>query len=273
MKTERRILLKDLWVPLSAAVARQRQVETIANNVANANTPGFKKDQLTFKEYIVSQNKGGEDIDLPNKTWTPEDFYKTHNNENSYVKIDGSFTNFDQGDLLPTKNNLDIALRGRGFIEILTPQGLRYTRKGALSISNEGRLITDQGYPVVSARVDYNQRPSFIQVPDRKVSINQEGQVFTDQGVISKISITEFKDINSLKKEGNSMFINPSNENIETEKLKTIVLQGFLEQSNVNAIQEMAELIKASRNFDSVQNVIKTYDSMANKANTTLLRF
>lgn len=265
--------MKDLWVPLSAAIARQRQVETIANNVANANTPGFKKDQLTFKEYIVNQSKGGQDIDLPNKTWKPEDFYRTHNNENSFVKIDGTFTNFEQGDLIPTKNNLDIALRGNGFIEILTPQGLRYTRKGALSISNEGRLITDQGYPVVEKRDDYSQQPNFIQLPERKVSINQEGQIFTTQGPVGNISITEFKDINALKKEGNSMFINPSLENIKASPMKTLVLQGFIEQSNVNAIQEMAELIKASRNFDSVQNVIKTYDSMANKANTTLLRF
>jgi flagellar basal-body rod protein FlgG len=265
--------LKDLWVPLSAAIARQRQVETIANNVANANTPGFKKDQLTFKEYVVNLDKGGNDIDLPNKTWKPEDFYRTSNNEDSFVKIDGSFTNFEQGDLIPTKNNLDIALRGNGFIEILTPQGLRYTRKGALSISNEGRLITDQGYPVVKSRIDLGQKPEFIQLPERKVSINQEGQIFTDQGIVDRLSIVEFLDPQALKKEGNSMFINPDIKNVKADSPKTIVLQGFLEQSNVNAIQEMAELIKASRNFDSVQNVIKTYDSMANKANTTLLRF
>lgn len=265
--------MKDLWVPLSAAIARQRQVETIANNVANANTPGFKKDQLTFKEYVVNHEKGGNDIDLPNKTWTPEDFYRTQNNENSFVKVDGSFTNFQQGDLLPTKNNLDVALRGQGFIEILTPQGLRYTRRGSLSISNEGRLITDQGYPVVNSRDDYNQKPEFIQLPEKKVSINQEGQIYTDEGVVGTLSIVSFKDINALKKEGSSMFINPSIDNFNNEQKNTTVLQGFLEQSNVNAIQEMAELIKASRNFDSIQNVIKTYDSMANKANTTLLRF
>ena len=234
--------MKDLWVPLSAAIARQRQVDTIANNVANANTPGFKKDQLTFKEYIVSQDKGGQDIDLPNKTWSPEDFYRTHSNEDAFVKIDGSFTNFSQGDLLPTSNNLDIGLRGAGFIEILTPQGVRYTRKGALSISNEGRLITDQGYPVLKARTSPEEKPEFIQLPERKISINQEGEIFTSQGLISKISIQEFKDINALKKEGNSFFTNPSDENLKTESNNTIVLQGFLEQSNVNAIQEMANL-------------------------------
>ena len=217
--------MKDLWVPLSAAIARQRQVETIANNVANANTPGFKKDQLTFKEYIVNHEKGGSDIDLPNKTWKPEDFYRTHNNENSFVKIDGTFTNFEQGDLIPTKNNLDIALRGSGFIEILTPQGLRYTRKGALSISNEGRLITDQGYPVISSRDDYTQNQISSSYPKEKFQSIKKRQIYTNQGPVDKISITEFKDINALKKEGNSMFINPSIENIQNDPVQTVILQ------------------------------------------------
>ena len=264
--------MKDLWVPLSAAIARQHQVDTIANNVANANTPGFKKDQLTFKEYIVSQNQGGEDIDLPNKTWTPEDFYRTNGNENSYVKLDGQFTNFSQVDLLPTNNPLDLGLRGKGFIEILTPQGLRYTRKGSLSISNEGRLITDLGYPVIKSRTDFTQKPEFIIVPNRKISINAQGQIFDKNGPVSEISIVEFGDVNAVHKEGEGLYINPTVENI-SKGANTSIHQGFLEQSNVNVIQEMAELIKASRNFESIQNVIKTYDSIANKANNTLLRF
>lgn len=264
--------MKDLWVPLSAAIARQQQVETIANNVANANTPGFKKDQLTFKEYIISQNQGGDDIDLPNKTWSPEDFYRSHGNEKAYVKLDGHFTNFAQGDLSPTSNPLDLGLRGKGFIEVLTPQGLRYTRKGSLSISNEGRLITDQGFPVVKRRNNFEQKPEFIVVPNRMISINGQGQIFDSNGPISEISIAEFKDISALHKEGEGLFINPSINNI-TKSLNTSVHQGFLEQSNVNVVQEMAELIKASRNFESIQNVIKTYDSIANKANNTLLRF
>ena len=265
--------LKDLWVPLSAAIARQRQVDTIANNVANANTPGFKKDQLTFKEYVISQDKGLSDINLPNKTWTPEDFYRTDGRENSFVKIDGQYTNFKQGDFLPTKNPLDIALRGTGLIEVLTPQGLRYTRRGSLSISNEGRLITDQGYPVLKARETFSEPPEFITLPERKVSINTSGEIFDKNGLISKISVVEFKDKNSLLKEGDSLFINQDPGNINLAKSNTSVIQGHLEQSNVNAIQEMAELIKASRNFESIQNVIKTYDSMAKKSNNSILRF
>ncbi|MAW06955.1 MAG: hypothetical protein CME61_01590 [Halobacteriovoraceae bacterium] len=271
--TEQGVNLKDLWVPLSAAIARQRQVDTIANNVANANTPGFKKDQLTFKEYVISQDKGLSDINLPNKTWTPEDFYRTDGRENSFVKIDGQYTNFKQGDFLPTKNPLDIALRGPGLIEVLTPQGLRYTRRGSLSISNEGRLITDQGYPVLKARESLNDPPEFITLPERKVSVNTSGEIFDSNGLISKISVIEFKDNNSLLKEGDSLFINQSPENVNFSGKNTDVIQGHLEQSNVNAIQEMAELIKASRNFESIQNVIKTYDSMAKKSNNSILRF
>ena len=267
--------MKELWVPLSAAIARQGQVDTIANNVANANTPGFKKDQLAFKEYLAVLEKGGEDINLPNKTWSPEDFYHTHGNENSFVSIDGTYTDFSQGSLIPTGGPLDVAIRGKGFFEIETPNGPRFTRRGNFSVSNEGRLITDQGYHVLSKQEGPGQEIAsrYILIPDRRVSINADGEIFDPAGVVGKIGITEFKDHKALKKEGNSMFINPDIENINLSENKTKLFQGFIEQSNVNIINEMSSLIKASRNFESIQKVIKTYDSMAEKSVNNLLRF
>ena len=86
------------------------------NNVANANTPGFKKTDLTFREHLTVLENGSVDNTLPNKTWSPEDFYKTHGNESSYVKTDGSYTNFNQGQIIPTGNIYDLALKGPGFL-------------------------------------------------------------------------------------------------------------------------------------------------------------
>ena len=143
------VSLKDIWVPLSAAVAQQNKVDTIANNVANANTPGFKKDRLVFKEYLTALEKGLEDIDLPRKEWAPRDFYRSQGGENALVKTAASFTIFEQGALTPTGNPLDIAINGEGFIKILTPNGPRYTRRGNLSLSKDSLLVTDRGHPVL----------------------------------------------------------------------------------------------------------------------------
>jgi flagellar basal-body rod protein FlgF len=143
--------MKNIWVPLSGQVAQQRKVETIANNVANANTVGFKKDQLVFKEHLTALTKGSDDIHIPRKEFSPDDFYHTQGAENAMVAVDGSFTIFEQGQLQPTNNPLDVALQGDGFIEVLTPTGVRFTRKGNLSINRDGELVTDTGFRVLSA--------------------------------------------------------------------------------------------------------------------------
>ncbi|WP_372653927.1 flagellar basal-body rod protein FlgF [Halobacteriovorax sp.] len=277
--------MKELWVPLSGAIAQQRKVETIANNVANANTPGFKKDQIVFKEYLTQFEKGhNQDIDLPHKEWKPEDFYRSYGAEHARVKVDGSFTDFQQGQTSPTGNPLDIALKGKGFLEVLTPNGVRYTRKGNLSINPAGLLVTDGGDPVLS-RLDPalitaggdlpapNERT--IQLPQSagRLSINFQGELSNNNGKISDLSVVEFNDIHALKKEGNSFYINQNIKNISTDQNKTAVYQGFIEQSNVNAIQEMSDLIKANRNFESIQRVIKTYDTISGKGVNEIAKF
>jgi len=277
--------LKELWVPLSGALAQQRKVETIANNVANANTTAFKRDQLAFKEYLTAQQKGIEDIDLPNKEWAPEDFYRSYGAENSMVEVQGSYTNFSQGQIRPTNNPLDVAINGQGFIEVLTPNGIRFTRNGSFTVSNNGELTTKEGYPILSKRPFSDNESSardlaslpkpkerIIRLDDSPLSINEQGQIFQKNQIISHISIVEFKDTDGLMKEGKSFFINNERNNILGPK-KTRILQGSLETSNVNAIKEMSDLIKAHRNFETMQKVIKTYDSMASKAYNEIGKF
>lgn len=141
----------NIWVNLSGQIAQQRKVETIANNAANANTVGFKKDQLVFKEHLTALTKGVDDIDIPRGEFSPEDFYHTQGAENAMVAIEGNYTIFEQGQLIPTQSPLDIGLKGKGFIEVLTPTGVRFTRKGNLSIDREGSLVNDQGFKVLNA--------------------------------------------------------------------------------------------------------------------------
>ena len=145
-------LLKNIWVPLSGQIAQQRKVETIANNIANANTAGFKKDSLVFKEHLTALTKGADIVDLPRKEWKPDDFYRSQGAENAYVKVDGSYTDFEQGPLSPSHNPLDLALFGKGFFEVLTPTGIRFTRKGNFTISKDGELVTCLLYTSPSPR-------------------------------------------------------------------------------------------------------------------------
>jgi flagellar basal-body rod protein FlgG len=277
--------LRELWVPLSGAIAQQRNVETIANNVANANTPGFKREQVVFKEYLAALEKGDKEATLPEKEWKPEDFYRSYNAEDAFVKVDGTYTQHEQGQLTPSGNAFDNALNGPGFFEVLTPNGVRYSRRGAFSINNEGKLVTDQGFYVLSkgapptvgadGKISISSPPETrsIQIGNNKLTVSLTGEVFSGNNKVADLALTEFNDIHALKKEGNSLFINQDQQNIKIAELKTSVHQGFVEQSNVNAVTEMSSLINANRNFESIQRVIKTYDSMSSKAVNEISKF
>jgi len=277
--------LRELWVPVSAAIAQQKNVETIANNVANANTPGFKKDQMIFKEYLAAIEKGDQSIDLPQKEWKPEDFYRSYNAEDAFVKADASFTTHEQGQLTPSGNSFDMGLSGPGFFEVLTPNGIRYSRKGSFSINGDGKLVTDQGFLVLSkgppptvgadGTVSISAPPESraIMIGNNKLIVSLTGEVFSGSDKVADLSVAEFNDIHALKKEGQSLFINNDQQNLKIGDYKTSVHQGFIEQSNVNAVTEMSALINANRNFESIQRVIKTYDNMSSRAVNEIGKF
>ncbi|MFI5391086.1 MAG: flagellar hook-basal body protein [Bacteriovoracales bacterium] len=266
--------MKEIWVPLSGAIAQQRNVDNIANNLANTNTPGFKKDQLTFKEYLTVLEKapGAQIAALPNKEFSPEDFYRTFGAENSQVLVDASYTDQSQGQLDHTGNPLDLAINGPAHFEILSPNGIRYTRRGTFSLNNQGILVNEKGFPVLS-NLSGQPQDRIIKVSGGKISINQEGELFVDGNNSGKISLVEFIDPHATRKEGNSLFINNEESNLKRDGLVSTLHQGFLESSNVNALEEMTNLIKASRHFESIQQIIKAYDNMAGKAVNEISKF
>lgn len=278
--------MKNIWVPLSGAIAQQKTIDTIANNVANANTPGFKKDRLIFKEYLTSLDKGNDAPPLPNKEWSPSDFYHSYGAENSYVKVDGSYTDHNQGQLNPTGNPLDLSINGRGFFEILTPNGIRFTRKGTFTLNKSNELVTDLGHRVLS-KINVPTTPEeienspplpkpserVIKIPEGRFVVSNKGEIFVSGKRINDLSIIEFNDLGALKKEGNSYYINSADKNILPTSEKSFVSQGFIEESNVNAVEEMAHLIKANRQFESIQRAMKAYDHIAGKGVNEISRF
>lgn len=271
-------------MPLSGQIAQQRKVETIANNIANANTAGFKKDDVSFKEYLTILNKEQEDIDIPNKEFSPEDFYKTQSAENAKVEINGTYTIFEQGQLTPTGNPLDLAIHGDGFFEVLTPAGVRFTRKGILGLSKDGELVTEEGYKILSKNTALasqgrdlsavsNPSERIIKVPtDQKISVTIDGKIFSGAQALQELSVVGFKSNQLLRKESGSLFVNLVDNNLKLPE-DSKIHQGFVEGSNVNTIHEMSELIKAHRHFDNIQKAIQTYDNITGRAVNDISKF
>ncbi len=265
--------MKSIWVPVSGQIAQQQKVDTIANNIANANTTGFKKDDLIFKEYLTQLENPSDDIDIPRGEFSPDDFYRSQGAENAKVKVAGSYTDFSQGSLVPTQNPLDLALKGPGFLEISTENGIRFTRKAALSLNSQSELVTADGAHVLAAGQGDAENRKIKLDSQKPISIDGKGNIFQGENQISQLSIVEFNDVHALRKSENLNFINIDQANKKESNELTVVHQGFLESSNVNAIGEMSELIKAHRHFDTIQKAIQAYDAINVKAANDLARF
>jgi flagellar basal-body rod protein FlgF len=255
---------KGIYSALSGAMAQGQQLDTIANNIANANTPGFKSDKNAFKEYLTILEKAPDVNSVPRIPASVESFFDMQGTDKSYVTMDGTFTDHTQGGVRATGNSLDIALEGKGFIEVLTPQGPRYTRKGTLSLSSEGMLVNTDGLPVL--RKDDGGTPATertITIPDNTpLTFTQNGGIFQNGQSIGDLSIVEFEKNDHLKKIGNALYTSTDPTILPSQTPQTQVHQGFLENSNVNIVKEMTDMIQATRNFESSQRVIKAYDEM-----------
>lgn len=259
---------KGVYTALSGAVAQSQRLDTIANNIANVNTPSFKKDQQVFREYLTAYEKPSDVIQVPKVPASIESFYDNQAADRGYVDGSGTYTDFSQGTLKPTGNKLDMALEGDAFYEVLTPQGVRYTRNGAFAIDAEGKLVTKNGHQVLKKGTEDPQtRVLKITKPDVTVSLS--GDIYVDGESVGALSIVNVGQKEALQKVGNSLY---GLKETFDPKLSTNsdgkVHQGFVENSNVNVIQEMTDMIAATRVFDSTQRAIKAYDQMDEHVNT-----
>jgi flagellar basal-body rod protein FlgG len=211
----------------SALDARMKIVDVIANNLANANTAGFKRDFTHILQNAVGFEAGTQ-IDI------------------------------SPGDIMPTGNNLDVALNGPGFFAIETPNGTRYTRAGNFALSQSGELVTKEGFKVMSTS------NSPIKIGEGTVEIHDGGVVTVDGNEVGALKVVTFNDVTKLQKEGNSRFVwNGSPGGVQTVS-DPDVKGGYLERSNVSAIDEMVHLMTSYREFESVQRALRTLMSDMN---------
>lgn len=262
---------KGIYSALSGAMAQSLKLDTIANNIANVNTPAFKRDQQLFQEYLTANEKPPEVIQIPRDVASIESFYNMQGGDKSFVDTKGTFTDYSQGGMKHTGNALDVAIDGKGFFEIATPSGVKLSRAGNFTLDGNGQLVTKEGYPVLKqAEAGADPASRVIRVQGNSaISITDNGDIIEGTENLGKLALVDVKNVDSLQKTGNSLYgfkpnMAPEMVNIE----KPSVRQGFTEASNVNIVQEMTDMIATQRVFESTQKAISAYDSMAEKLNT-----
>jgi flagellar basal-body rod protein FlgF len=274
-------------------MARVTQVDTVSNNLANANTDGFKKDEPTFREFVGALEAPAQPQEIPRGPITNKDLHPLDGRDKSYVVVSGVHTDFGNGQQRRTNSALDVALEGPAFFEVWTPGGVRYTRAGAFRSNVDGQLVTSEGYFVLgraqegfdqgralaqAQELEPGQLPPEIQgrvltvAPIEKVlNISLSGQIFDGDNEIGQLGMVEFANTDYLKKQGGLLFENSDAElNPATVAQRTQVKQAMLETSNVNPVAEMAKLISAHRLFEHDMKAIQTYDQLMNKESNDL---
>lgn len=249
---------EGIYIAASAGLKQGKKMEVIANNLANVNSTGYKRDRLAFKELMPpfppdSGLEAGKNILLkPDKS----------NSNVSYVAITDQYTDFTEGAFKQTGGSLDVALNGPGYFSISTSEGVRYTRNGNFRLDTQNRLVNQKGQPVLN---EQNQ-PIVIDAPGADISIDGNGNVSAGTGLINlpigTIKIVNFENPQSLEKISDGLFFQSNKEAKEKPVNGTSMKQGFLENSNVSSVEEMTEMLATLRLFETYQKMIQSIDSM-----------
>ena len=257
-------MLKNIYTPLAGAISQERALETIANNLANLNTVGFKGDSVTFTLQNPEPYKNYPDP-LPPANYKQDlgDIFPLHGNDMSYVGIAAMERDFSQGAVITTHNPYDVMLEGKGFLSAQTSEGIRYTRAGDLMVSQDGVLVTKQGDPVLGEK-------GLIYVRGTQFEINNRAEVFQDGQLMDKIKLVDFAKPKELERVGmNYYHFGGRDEDILPAK-DTALRQGFLEASNVNSIKSLTSMIVAHRSYEAYQKAVANYDKIMEKSSNSI---
>jgi flagellar basal-body rod protein FlgF len=223
-----------LYVSLSRQMTLRRELDVIANNVANADTTGFKVEGLLTRE---EDGEPAQTLQAPG--WA------------RFVLDDGVARNFSQGALHQTGNPLDLGIDGQGFFRVQTAGGDRYTRDGRFTLSAGGQLTTAGGDPVL----DQSGSPITLDPTRGAVAVSETGSITQGANQVGAIGVFRFDDLSQLEKDGNNQFRNVANLQ-PTAAPDARVRQGMLESSNVNPIFEITRMIEVQRAYDSVAHMM-----------------
>ncbi len=264
---------KGIFTALSGAVAQGQRLDTLANNIANANTAAFKKDQQVFKEYLTAQEKPLDVLNVPKVPASIESFYDVQGGDKGYVDSAGTYTSFAEGPLKATGNQYDLAIKGKGFFEVLSPQGPRLTRNGIFRVSPAGQLVTKEGYPVLRDGVGQPPEGRVIQLTGEAVTVSPQGELLSGNQILARLSVVRPTSNEDLVKQGHSLFaFKPNALGGPLPANDFEIHQGFVEGSNINVVQEMTDMISATRAFEATQKTMTAFDKMNEKLVTEVPR-
>ena len=231
---------------LEGARILERRLSVVSNSIANTKTPGFKRQRITFHEYLLKQ------VDNTERTAKGE-----------VVRQDLS-----QGTFRETKNPFDFAIEGPGFFAIQTPRGIRYTRAGNFTLDAQYRLVTQEGYPVLSDGAPIVLRDT----TGKGIWLSSDGRFYVDETDTAGIDVFTFENPQALKRLGGNMWEPTKGSGRPQLAQEARVRQGFIEASNVNTLEAMINLIDLYREYESIQKALKTVDDMDGKAATDVGR-
>lgn len=240
-----------MYAAVSGNLAAMRRLDVISNNLANVNTPGFKKDKMAFEGLLAGATNPPA---VPQGSTADPILQK----ENMYI-------DYSSGPVSQTGNTLDLALDGDGFFAVATPEGTAYTRQGNFRLSADGTLVTSDGYPV------QGQGGGAIHIQGNRIEIDAKGVITVDGAPAGTISLVDFDKPYNLTKTGSTLFV-PADQQAPRQSGTTQIRQGQLEGSNVESISEMVQMIETNRYFEACSKVIKGYDDIAAKAANELGR-
>ncbi len=248
-----------MFSALFGALANEHRMNSIANNLANVNTTGYKRDLVAFKDtfslYAHDQIMEAQATVRSEKLFPDPD-------HKSRVRMSVAVTDFQQGALKVTGAPFDVAISGdNGFFKVATEQGEMYTRNGHFRLTAEGMLITEQGWPVLG---DGGQ----ITVPAgvNNFVIAEDGRIFADNDLVGQISLVGVDDLSRLEKLGQNMYRPRNGAQVEETPTTAFMAQGFLEAPNVDAVYEMVNMIEAQRQFEAYAKLMQTSEAVDKEA-------
>ncbi len=232
-----------IYGAISGSMAMMNQLDVLANNLANVNTPGYKKDTIRFEAVLSATASQGavEGVDMP------------------ALVMEEYSVDFSSGTIKLTENTFDLALDGDGFFVVNTPQGTAYTRQGNFRMDANGKLVTVEGYEVLGGGAP-------IIIDGGTVSFDSEGKIFVEGLETGAVDVVDFPKPYDLRKVGSALFMPNSADASPTPASGTSVMQGHLEGSNVNVLEEMVRMIETTRFSETCQRMIQNYDQMTGKA-------
>jgi flagellar basal-body rod protein FlgG len=253
-------MINSLWISKTGMQAQQTQLDVIANNLANTSTNGFKRSNAVFEDLMYQNLRQvgaatGEQSDLP-----------TGLQVGLGVRTVATARSFSQGSLQQSGNHLDLAINGNGFLQVDLPDGtVGYTRDGSLQLDAQGRLVTSSGFPLAGGLTIPPEAQSVTVSSDGVVSAKLPGN--PNPAVVGQIELASFVNPAGLEPRGQNLFAqtqasgNPANGAPGSGGLGS-VMQGFVETSNVNVVQELVTMIQTQRAYEMNSKAIQTSDQM-----------